>query len=504
MSELSAFPKDSGSEPQFYKRLSGFAIAGFAAGAFFAICLAVQTALGLHRGEPVLLHPVIQAVPVAGIILSLIALLVISRSEGTLAGRWLALSGMWLSLVAGLGYYAYYGATYMAVRQQADEFVNRYFKDLAAGKTTRAFLQTQDPAIRSTVNPDDIDAVYLRFNQPLLSGSAKGMLDIFRATEYIRSISNCGEVEITPLGVTDLDYKAGAYKVGRLYRVATPAVVFEVHVIALGTESARYEFEGRQWNIVFPECGVRSTNLTRLGTQVTALRQQASEFAQTWIYKLFRKELTAAFLDTQKPEEREKIRGRFILLYLSGALASASCQAGPVASFALVAPAADNELARDLYLTREIGVSPDYIDYFHRAGILDIKQFRPTDNAARDVTLQALRELFAGTGASPPIGGIFVSPESSLEGWQKTSDNRLISPHDLDFVIMSKERRDVPTHTGAAIITVESNAGALDGATPSWRISRFELTRAYPGVPGMGATEPGPAKPQAPAPSKRR
>src|SRR5262245_54983876 len=122
MVELSAFPEDRGSKPQFYRRLSGFAIAGFAAGLFFTVCLGWQAALALRSGSPVFLYPVIQAVPPIGVILSLIALLVIGRSEGTLAGRWLALSGMWLSLVAGLGYYAYYGATYIAVRQQADSF----------------------------------------------------------------------------------------------------------------------------------------------------------------------------------------------------------------------------------------------------------------------------------------------------------------------------------------------------------------------------------------------
>src|SRR5262249_38685090 len=160
---------------------------------------------------------------------------------------------------------------------------------------------------------------HLRVIQPLQVGqtASKGFLAIFGSMEYVKMVANSGAVEITPVGVSELDYKSGAYRVGRLYRVSTRRAVVEIHVIAMGTESSRSECEGRQWSIGFPECGVKKTTLTDLGTRIAGLRQQASEFAQKWISKLLRNESPAAYLDTQKAEDREKIRTRFILQFVT-------------------------------------------------------------------------------------------------------------------------------------------------------------------------------------------
>src|SRR5947208_10532966 len=158
MADSTTFPEEHVVEPLVYRRVSGFAIAAIIVACCYGLIVLIACVSGLSKGTPVLLAPWLQAVSVLGTLLALAALVHIRRSEGTVAGGKLAFWSLLLSVFFGLGYAAYYVATYFAIRQQADNFTQSWFKKLEEGKINQAFLQGQNPATRQHVNPDDEDA----------------------------------------------------------------------------------------------------------------------------------------------------------------------------------------------------------------------------------------------------------------------------------------------------------------------------------------------------------
>jgi len=84
------FPEEHVVPPVFYRRVSGFAIAGLIVSAVFGLWVAISALVGFRSRSPVLLPIYVQMLPIAGAVLALIAMLLIRRSEGTLAGAKLA------------------------------------------------------------------------------------------------------------------------------------------------------------------------------------------------------------------------------------------------------------------------------------------------------------------------------------------------------------------------------------------------------------------------------
>jgi hypothetical protein len=516
MTEMKQFPEQSSEELVFYRRVSGFAIAGFAAGAIFAVYLLVQAAVSLRSSAPLLVHPAMQAIPAVGIILSLIGLLLIGRSEGTLAGRGLAIWGAGLSLVFGLGYLAYYGTTYYVTGQQADAFVTRCFKEkLAQGKLYHAFLDTQHPAIRKRTNPDNTAEMETRFNSPVRpagtspSGS-KGFIDIFRDTDFVKAIMQAkGEVSVEPLGVSDWDFKTDAYKVQRLYRITTPAVAYEVLITALGLESSKHEFEGREWQIVFPESKVRKTTLTETGARVQQLEQESTKFAREWMLKVLGGQLFGAFLETQPAGERESLQTAGAAGLLGGILASSmpTQMGGPAAGILRVSAGTDFELARTLYLRK-------YADLFHRMEIVNSQGLSAGDPKGREIVLDALRELFSAPGGPPRVGALDVGADTSRKSWEIDAEHRLNLPHSLKFLVGPRDFRfgQGQAYACEAIITILSGPGALESSSePKWTVAGIDLVKVeealIPGAtrgptpsgpPSRGAPPAGMARPKAP------
>ncbi|HEV8061088.1 MAG TPA: hypothetical protein VGP68_14505, partial [Gemmataceae bacterium] len=140
MAESTAFPKPREANDAGYRRVSGFAIAGLVVGILFVLFLLVQAIVGMMAHTTVLLPLWFEFIAVLGVALSLIGARSIRRADGTLAGMRIAQCGLWISLVTGLAYGAYYGATYLAVRQQADAFTEEWFDKIRKGKVNEAFL----------------------------------------------------------------------------------------------------------------------------------------------------------------------------------------------------------------------------------------------------------------------------------------------------------------------------------------------------------------------------
>src|SRR5207245_1657999 len=116
-----------------YQRISGFAITSVVIGVLFALFLVIEGAWALRDQTPVLLPVYLQAIPCIGAACALVALFFIAASEGTLGGRKLALWGLGICMVGVLTYWAYFGALYMAVNNQADVFTRAWFKKVIDG-----------------------------------------------------------------------------------------------------------------------------------------------------------------------------------------------------------------------------------------------------------------------------------------------------------------------------------------------------------------------------------
>src|ERR1700722_19764588 len=133
MAEPTAFPKSREANDAGYQQISGFAIAGLVVGILFVSFLLLQVVIGLLSHAVVLMPLWLEFVAALGVGLSLLGIRAIRGSGGTLAGLRIAKSALWLSLVADLVYGSYYGATYLAIRQQADAFTRDWFDKISKG-----------------------------------------------------------------------------------------------------------------------------------------------------------------------------------------------------------------------------------------------------------------------------------------------------------------------------------------------------------------------------------
>src|SRR5262249_21378188 len=136
----------------------------------------------------------------------------IRKSEGTRAGTTLARWGLWMSVVAGLGYFAYDKATELALTQQANNFLlvegkdSGFFPRLlkagadqpddneAAVNLNAAFLLTRPASHRVGAQPSDLEGMAKQF-------SAEDIRR-FRANKLVRYLLQGGkkDTKIEPLG----------------------------------------------------------------------------------------------------------------------------------------------------------------------------------------------------------------------------------------------------------------------------------------------------------------
>jgi hypothetical protein len=503
MAEFTTFPEEPRPEPTTYRRMSALALAGFAIGILFASYVLIGAGIGFWTGTPLLLHPVVQPVPVVGIVLSVLGLIAIGRSEGTLAGRALALWGVWLSLLMGLGYFAYYGATYFATCQQADDFTLRWYQKLAQGKIIPAFLDGLDPERRQQVNADDLDLIFRRFNAPVQGKGAakapsyKGQIDIFRSTEYIKAIAAAGpETNIESLGISDWQYKDGAYKVQRVYRITTPDAMYDILTPVVGRESSKHEFEGRQWSVLFMETKLQGFYPSQLGVRIRLLRQESGQFARRWMQKIMAGNLTSAILDTMPPErsraERAILAADLMVQVVSDWALS------PTTGFSTSACRIGAALDRDMQFKLARNYYPEINDLLVQGKLLGTQQVEPTDPASRDIVIDAVKEALRGGSAveRPRLGQVDVSYESTRGRWQTDNEQRLISPHECTFFAAP---RNVNTanprgYAGVLVITVQSGPGAADPAKgdiidTEWQIKQVELVKAAEALLPSGSQE---------------
>ena len=245
--------------------------------------------MGMLSHSAVLMPMWLEFIAVLGVGFSGLGIRHIRNSGGTLAGMRIAKTGLWLSLVAGLGYGSYYGATYLAIRQQADTFVLDWFDKIRKGQINRAFLMTQPPGVVKDVNPDNDSYINMRFNAPQAGPKGEapkaGPLDLFRYNDIIRALVQGGDqTKITPLGVRSWERKEGTYSVKRVYGVETPEATFELQISARGMERADPTEKGRGWFafLTNPRSVADSYQRTKLGQRLMSYKRPVEVPGSEW------------------------------------------------------------------------------------------------------------------------------------------------------------------------------------------------------------------------------
>lgn len=267
-----------------YRPVSGWAVAGFAVGVLYAALVALTTIIALVRREPFFLASWFVLVPAAGAIISFIGQRQIQSSEGTRVGMWLAQWGIILSVVVGIGYFAYSLFTGMALTKQAGDFLTVKSGDdsgflprlqesnLHPAELNAAFLLTLPANDREGLSKDDDKTLKLYQDQAAKTG-VPGPLTRFKTDKLIRAIVQGGQKDTTieSLGTQQWYYDKGAYHVLRRYRISTPEVIFDV---VLPAETSRDQKGERKWYVNQPNIEAPSETPTELGKSLTALRRQ--------------------------------------------------------------------------------------------------------------------------------------------------------------------------------------------------------------------------------------
>ncbi len=478
MAESTTFPKPREANDAGYRRISGFAIAGLVVGIFFVLFLLVQAIMGMMAHTTILLPLWFEFIAVLGVALSLIGARSIRRADGTLAGTRIAQFGLWISLVTGLGYGAYYGATYLAVRQQADAFTEEWFDKIRKGKVNEAFLLTQPPGVRRAANPDDEKGLQIRFNAsiagPKGAPSKGGMLDIFRGNELIVKLRQGGDAtKITPLGVRTWEHIEGAYVVKRVYLVEVPEGSFELRVTAVGQEGPESADKGRGWLVNFMDTSVEKDTLkkTKIGERMDQMRQTANVFVTEWTHLLMAGLLESSYARMLEPKEETALLARLgMRMYYEHLCAFAGTERGNIVnSMTACAPS-------DRFALRQFGL-PGFDAAYTKTGLLDFTQMTGDDRAARDAVEVSLRDMLTTKRSNFVVGGLVPGMSSSKRFWSVDNEQRVLLP--IDCQIQVGPPGAPARYYADTIVWLRSEPGDLDNdKAPRWQLTKVEVLRA--------------------------
>ncbi len=308
--KLSQAPRGTvqGPEDPTYRPLSMLAVAGLSVSALYALTVVVGSVVAYFNRTPWLLPAWTVLIPLTGILLSWMAQGRIRESEGTLEGVKLTQWGIGLSLVFGLMYWAYFTATYFAVRQQALEEADRFLKLLSNGQTEKAFLYTLQPRPAESANLRT--QLEIQYNSPP-DINKQGKLTSFEQADYVHWLQMGGpEADVKQVGLKSWSYEKGGYQIVSLYRVATPALTFDLVVTLHGIESRLKDSPGRQWQVDTEGTGLAAATMlhfTPQGQSLRTLGQAGKTFADKWLAELTSGQPVQAYLDTLPAAERVRL-----------------------------------------------------------------------------------------------------------------------------------------------------------------------------------------------------
>jgi hypothetical protein len=244
-------------EAEGYRPVSGLAVAAIALAGLTAVTVIGVWVTAKMRGRPILVPGVLLAA-VAGLGLAAAARWQIRRSEGTRTGLGLATTAFWLSLLSLGGYGAYFAATGLAVRQQARDVADQFFRQLSDGKPELAFRLTRPPMQQKGIDPDKPEQIRARF------GSTDYF--VFDQSDLVRTYRTWGpdRLRIEFNGERDRQDQPDGFQVELNYGLRTPEGQIDVAVTTRGTDDPATG--GRDWQILYNRSGFRpDRGYTKLG-----------------------------------------------------------------------------------------------------------------------------------------------------------------------------------------------------------------------------------------------
>jgi hypothetical protein len=263
MAEPIPAPPAERDTPGAYRPVSALAVAAFAVGVLFALLIVVLAAAGLLTGQPVLWKwPMVLGLAGAG--LAGAAIWQVRASEGARTGGVLAGVALGLCVVFGLCYFAFQAADEFAVRAQTHEVAVDWFAKLSKGDVFEAFLWNLDAPAREAYrlpgDPPSAKEIADR-NVGLERRFGRAELSALRDSDLLAVLRRAeGKYELEDLGVRDISYSPGGYRVSRDYRLHTPEGWFEIPLTLASAEGGDF-VGGQRWQIQLsqgPILGVRS------------------------------------------------------------------------------------------------------------------------------------------------------------------------------------------------------------------------------------------------------
>jgi hypothetical protein len=243
MAEPSPAPAlPSTADPIPYVPVSWMAVAAVSvAGLFVAILLALAVSAFVTK------RPLVQAellvFPAVGIVLSFAARRMIRNAEGTRTGDNLVNIAWWTCVIGGLGYAAYLLAIDFAIRRDARIELERWVEHLKSGDPERfnaAFLRTREPAVRSRIDPKDVEKIKGMFREEYI---ALEQLEITRLLK--RNPDSC---TFEPGAVKEWSYRPSGIECIYTGVLKCAEGKFPISMALRGVESP--DAAGRQWVVV--------------------------------------------------------------------------------------------------------------------------------------------------------------------------------------------------------------------------------------------------------------
>jgi hypothetical protein len=316
-----------------YRPLSLLALGGFGLAVLYALIVVIGGLVALVARVPWLMPGWTFVLPLAALVVCWLARVRIRDSENTLSGSAFTTWGFRITILVGVSYAAYYGATFFVVRSQAIDFANQVFEPLkqdhpnfedADRAAEKSFLLAYGVPLKDVDDNDLRTMLEVKFNSPMGTVGGAGQYTRYRQSEFVRLIEMAGsDAQILPLGVVDWEYADRGYRVVLRYHVVTPLADFDMSVETFRRDPNPGESRGPQWQIPLAKGGMRvladSLKPSEHGVQSLQKSKMAQTFASDWIDKVNRGQWAEAYADTLPPSERSRLEKSYQNARLSAA-----------------------------------------------------------------------------------------------------------------------------------------------------------------------------------------
>jgi hypothetical protein len=478
-----------------YKPLSVLALVAFVTAAVYSVIIGTLAVVAFSTGQTLFLPLWLILFPAGAVAAAVIARQQIRRSEGTLSGGALASWAWWLGTLFGLGFLAFYFATYLAVTKQARDFSEIWLSKLRDGNLTEAFLLSVEPAVRKFDKASDEEAILERYGgMPLRA--RKGLLAAFEDRDIVRIFLQGGpKTQFSSLGPKNWQYDKGGYKVWQTFLIMSPLGAWDVQVTVQSAEGP--EFEGRQWFVSLNDVAITGKTDSPLGMAIDVFRKQSRAFIRDWIYKLADNNIEGAYLDTCEFGKRETLKRNLYLrrcVHRFGVAAGFGYGIGPAGSIVALTGLVNPPLESLEYL--------DGCRDFLAGGIVHPDNLKVLKKYRADV----IRDL---TNQFGHPSGLDIEPQDSMPHFQPIEHNttgQVELAHDVRVQLYVGKNQDAePKFLVDASIVLQNDPGSLEmkpgsldlKRMPVWRIQEIKLLQAnVPPAPEKKSGGPAPKSPK--------